>query len=156
LYTQMKHYSNSDSMFTVPICIQSRDAISRLLTVLEEQQYDYQIIQGTRDQEGYRDLEIKILYPSIFFISITPVHMKKFKITSLFEVYDLENKFYQGEQVYDLDPQLARQHMESILFKFVFAGERPWNFEKGSFFTRIEPERFAMKQKWEKFLGEEL
>ena len=74
----------------------------------------------------------------------------------MFKVYDLENKFQQGEQVYDLDPQLARQHMESILFKFIFAGDKPWNFEKGSFFTRIEPERFAMKQKWEKFLGEKL
>jgi hypothetical protein len=143
-------------MFSVPICLESRDAISRILTLLEEQKFDYQIARGIRDQAGYREIEIKVVYPSIFFIDITPVHMKKFKIASSFRVHDLKDKFEQGGHTYDLDPQLARQHMESILFKFVFAGERPWNFEKGSFFTRIEPERIAMKQKWERFLGEEL
>jgi hypothetical protein len=82
--------------------------------------------------------------------------LKKFKISSLFRVFGLENKFQEMGDEYELDPQLARQHMESLLFKFVFAGERLWNFEKGSFFTRIEPERLAAKQKWEKFLGEKL
>ncbi|MBU7042541.1 MAG: hypothetical protein HXS47_03035 [Theionarchaea archaeon] len=143
-------------MFTVPISLKSRDAISRLLTLLEEQRYDYQIVEGVRDQKGYREIEIRVVYPSIFTISIVPAQVKKFKISSSFSVHDFEHKFEQGGHTYDLDPQLARQHMENLLFKFIFAGERPWNFEKGSFFTRIEPERIAMKQKWERFLGEKL
>lgn len=143
-------------MFEVPISLTSKEASSRLLTLLEEQKYDYQIVRGIRDPEGFRELEVKILYPSIFFISITPLMSKKFKISSLFRVFGLENKFYQHGEKYDIDPQLARQHMESLLFKFVFAGEQLWDFEKGSFFTRIEPERLAAKHKWEKFLGEEL
>ena len=143
-------------MFEVAISLESKGASSRLFTLLEEQKYDYQIMRGIRDPEGFRELEVKILYPSIFFVSITPVDLKKFKISSLFRVFGLKNKFQEMGKEYDLDPQLSRQHMENLLFKFVFAGERPWNFEKGSFFTRIEPERLAAKQKWEKFLGEEL
>jgi len=113
-------------------------------------------MRGIRDPRGFRELEVKILYPSIFCVSISPLEVKKFKHSSLFKVFGIESKFQQGSEEYDLDPHLARQHMESLLFKFIFAGERPWNFEKGSFFTRIEPERLAAKQKWEKFLGEEL
>ncbi|MBU7045256.1 MAG: hypothetical protein HXS54_02380 [Theionarchaea archaeon] len=143
-------------MFEVAISLRSKEASSRLLKLLEEQKYDYQIMRGIRDPEGFRELEVKIVYPSIFSISIYPLEVKKFKISSLFKVYGLENKFQEMGGEYDIDPHLARQHMESLLFKFVFAGERPWNFEKGSFFTRIEPERLSAKQKWEKFLGEEL
>ena len=143
-------------MFEVAISLESKEASSRLLKLLEEQKYDYQIVRGIRDPEGFRELEVKILYPSIFFISIHPLDLKKYKISSLFRVFGLENKFQEMGDEYELDPQLARQHMESLLFKFVFAGERLWNFEKGSFFTRIEPERLAAKQKWETFLGEEL
>lgn len=143
-------------MFEVAISLESKEASSRLLKLLEEQKYDYQIVRGIRDPEGFRELEVKILYPSIFFISIHPLDVKKFKISSLFRVFGLENKFQEMGDEYELDPQLARQHMESLLFKFVFAGERLWNFEKGSFFTRIEPERLAAKQKWETFLGEKL
>lgn len=143
-------------MFEVAISLKSKEASSRLLKLLEEQKYDYQIVRGIRDPEGFRELEVKILYPSIFSISIHPLDLKKFKISSLFRVFGLENKFQEMGDEYELDPQLARQHMESLLFKFVFAGERLWNFEKGSFFTRIEPERLAAKQKWETFLGEKL
>ncbi|MGD2247628.1 MAG: hypothetical protein PVF58_04420 [Candidatus Methanofastidiosia archaeon] len=143
-------------MFEVAISLNSKKASSRLLKLLEEQKYDYQILKGIRDPEGFRELEIKVLYPSIFFISISPLDIKKFIISSLFKVWGLESKFQQQGKEYDLDAQLARQHMENLLFKFIFVGERPWNFEKGSFFTRIEPERLAAKQKWEKFLGEEL
>jgi len=152
----MRHCSSSDSMFEVAISLDSREGCSRLLTLLEEQKYDYQIMRGIRDPEGFRELEVKILYPSIFFVSIAPLTTKKFKKAALFKVFGLENKFYQTGEKYGLDPQLARQHMENLLFRFVFAGERPWNFEKGSFFTRIEPERLAAKQKWERFLGERL
>jgi hypothetical protein len=152
----MRLYSSSDPMFEVAISLESKEASSRLLKLLEEQKYDYQIVRGIRDPEGFRELEVKILYPSVFFISINPLDLKKFKISSLFRVFGLENKFQEMGDEYELDPQLARQHMESLLFKFVFAGERLWNFEKGSFFTRIEPERLAAKQKWEKFLGEKL
>jgi hypothetical protein len=143
-------------MFEVAISLNSKKASTRLLKLMEEQKYDYQILRGIRDPEGFRELEIKVLYPSIFFISISPLDIKKFKIASLFKVWGLESRFQQHGKEYDLDPQLARQHMENLLFKFIFAGERLWNFEKGSFFTRIEPERLAAKQKWEKFLGEEL
>jgi hypothetical protein len=140
-------------MFEVAISLRSKEASSRLLKLLEEQKYDYQIMRGIRDPEGFRELEVKIVYPSIFFINIYPLEVK---ISSLFKVYGLENKFQEMGGEYELDPHLARQHMESLLFKFIFAGERPWNFEKGSFFTRIEPEQLAAKQKWEKFLDEEL
>lgn len=143
-------------MFEVAISLESKEASSRLLNLLEDQKCDYQIVRGIRDQEGFRELEVKILYPSIFFVSIVPLNLKKFKKSSLFRVFGMENKFQEMEEQFELDPQLARQHMESLLFKFIFAGERPWNFEKSSFFTRIEPERLAAKQKWEKFLGEEL
>jgi len=153
---RMRLYSSRDCMFEVPISLPSKEASSRLLRLLEEQKYDYQIVRGIRDPEGFRELEVKILYPSIFFISIFPSTVKKFKTSSIFRIFGLENKFQQHGEEYTIDPQLARQHMESLLFKFVFAGERLWNFEKGSFFTRIEPERMAAKQKWEKFLGEKL
>jgi len=143
-------------MFEVAISLNSKETCERLLTLLEEQKYDYQILRGIRDPEGFRELEVKVLYPSIFFVSVVPLSTKKFKIASLFRVFGLENEFYQRGEKYELDPQLARQHMENLLFKFVFAGERPWNFEKGSFFARVEPERLAAKQKWERFLGEEL
>jgi hypothetical protein len=143
-------------MFEVAISLDSKEASSRLLTLLEEQKYDYQIIRGIRDLEGFRELEVKVLYPSIFFVGISPLETKKFKKASLFRVSRLESRFQQHGKKYELGPQLARQHMENLLFKFVYAGERPWNFEKGSFFTRIDPERLAVKQKWEKFLGEEL
>lgn len=154
---RMRLYSSRDTMlFEVAISLESKEVSERLLRLLEEQKYDYQIIRGIRDPEGFRELEVKVLYPSIFSVSITPTDTKKFKTASSFQVFGLENKFYQTGEYYDLDPQLARQHMESLLIKFVYAGERPWNFEKGSFFTRIEPERLAAKQKWERFLGEEL
>jgi hypothetical protein len=151
-----KHCSNRDTMFEVAISLNSKEANSRLLTLLEEQKYDYQIIRGIRDPEGFRELEVKVLYPSIFWVDITPLSEKKFRAASLFRVHGLESKFQQQGQTYELGPQLARQHMENLLFKFIYAGERPWNFEKGSFFSRVEPERVAAKQKWEKFLGEEL
>lgn len=143
-------------MFEVAISLTSKEASSRLLALLEEQKYDYQIIRGIRDPEGFRELEVKVLYPSVFSLSIHPLSEKKFKTASTFRVFGLENKFHQHGNEYDIDPQLAKQHMESLLFRFVLSGERLWNFEKGSFFTRIEPERLAAKQKWEKFLGEEL
>ena len=153
---QTKPCSSRDPMFEVAISLTSKKASSRLLTLLEEQKYDYVIVSGIRDPEGFRELEVKVGYPSIFFVRITPIDTKKFKIASLFSVFGLESKFQQKGKEYDLDPQLARQHMENLLFKFVFAGERPWNFEKGSFFARIESDRAAAKLKWEEFLGEEL
>jgi hypothetical protein len=143
-------------MFEVAISLETKEASSRLLNLLEEQKYDYQIIRGIRDPEGFRELEVKVLYPSIFSISIAPLHSKEFKISSLFRVFGQENKCQEMGEEFALDSQLARQHMESLLFKFIFAGERPWNFEKGSFFTRIEPERLVAKRKWEQFLGESL
>ncbi|MBU7014247.1 MAG: hypothetical protein HXS52_09930 [Theionarchaea archaeon] len=143
-------------MFEVAISLNSKEASSRLLALLEEQKFDYQIIRGIRDPEGYRELEVRVLYPSIFWVTITPSKDKKFKVASLFSVHGLESKFEQQGETYELGPQLARQHMESLLFKFIYAGERPWSFEKGSFFSRVEPEKVAAKQKWEKFLGEEL
>jgi hypothetical protein len=152
----MRLYSSRDTMFEVAISLHSKEASSRLLTLLEEQKYDYRITRGIRDLEGFRELEVKVVYPSIFFVGITPLREKKFKTASLFKVFGLESRFQQQGREYNLDPQLARQHMENLLFKFVYAGERPWNFEKGSFFARIEPEKLAAQQKWEKFLGEEL
>lgn len=152
----MKPSSSRDTMFEVVVSFDSRETISRLLTLLEEEKYDYQIMRGIRGPEGFRELEVKVLSPSLFFLRIAPLITKKFKKASLFTVSGLENKFQQAGKEYELDSQLARQHMESLLFKFIFAGERPWNFEKGSFFTRIEPERVIAKRKWEQFLGEEL
>jgi hypothetical protein len=143
-------------MFEVAISLTTKEASSRLLTILEEQKYDYVIVSGIRDPEGFRELEVKVGYPSIFFVSITPLDTKKFKIASLFTVFGLESKFQQRGKEYDLDPQLARQHMENLLFRFIFAGKEPWNFVKGSFFARVEGDRAAAKLKWEKFLGETL
>ncbi|MBU6996815.1 MAG: hypothetical protein HXS41_11200 [Theionarchaea archaeon] len=143
-------------MFEVAISLNSKEASSRLLALLEEQKFDYQIVRGIRDPEGFRELEVKVLYPSIFWVTITPLYEKKFKTASLFHVHGLESKFEQQGATYELAPQLARQHMENLLFKFIYVGERPWNFEKGSFFSRVEPEKVAARQKWEKFLGEEL
>ncbi len=143
-------------MFEVAISLSSKEASSRLLTILEEQKYDYVIVRGIRDPEGFRELEVNVTYPSIFFVDITPLAVKKFKVASRFTVFGLESKFQQKGKEYGLDHQLARQHMENLLFKFIFAGERPWSFEKGSFFARVEPEKVAAKQKWEKFLGEKL
>lgn len=154
--TLMRSCSSSDRMLEVAVSFESRETISRLLDLLEEQKYDYEIVKGIRDLEGFRELEVKVLSPSIFSVRVSSLAVGKFKKASLFSVFGLENKFEQGGRTYELDPQLARQHMESLLFKFVFTGERPWNFEKGSFFTRIEPERLAAKRKWERFLGEKL
>ncbi len=143
-------------MFEVVISLSCKEASSRLFSLLEEEKFDYQIVRGIRDPEGFRELELKALYPVIFSVGITPLESKKFKTASLFKISQLENKFQQLGKEYDLDPQLARQHLERFLLKFIYAGEKPWSFEKGSFFARVDVDRLAARQKWEKFLGEEL